>query len=206
MLNRYARGVVNRVMTPVARGLLRAGVSPDVVTLLGTLGVCAGALVLFPRGQLLLGALVITVFSFSDLLDGTMARLSGRPTRWGAFLDSTLDRIGDAAIFGGLVLWYTGRGNSDLLAAVALYCLITGALVSYAKARAEGLGMTCDVGFAERAERLLIILVATGLAGLGAPYVDAAGLWVLAIASTVTLLQRVLFVRRQALRQPTLPR
>lgn len=206
MLNRYARGAVTRVMTPVARGLLRAGVSPDVVTLLGTLGVCVGAFAFFPRGQLFLGALVIALFSLSDLLDGTMARLSGRPTHWGAFLDSTLDRVGDAAIFGGLVLWYAGRGSNDVLAVAALYCLVAGALVSYAKARAEGLGMTCDIGFAERAERLLIILSATGLTGLGLRYADAVGLWVLAVASTVTLFQRVVFVRRQTLERPTSPR
>ncbi|MGO4245325.1 CDP-alcohol phosphatidyltransferase family protein, partial [Janibacter sp. RAF20_2_2] len=99
MLNRYARAAVTRILTPVAKLLNRWGVSPDVVTILGTIGVCVGALVFFPRGQLLVGVLVITAFVFSDTIDGVMARLLGRTSKWGAFLDSTLDRIGDAAIF-----------------------------------------------------------------------------------------------------------
>jgi CDP-diacylglycerol---glycerol-3-phosphate 3-phosphatidyltransferase len=199
MLNKYARAFFTRVLTPIARMLVRAGVSPDVVTLVGTFGVCAGALAFYPRGEFLAGTLVITAFVFSDLIDGTMARMTERSSRWGAFLDSTLDRFGDAAIFGGLVLWFAGRGNDMLLAGVALFCLSVGAVVPYAKARAEGLGMTADVGIAERADRLVVVLVATGLDGLGVPYVQAAALWVLAVASAVTLVQRMLVVRRQAL-------
>jgi phosphatidylinositol phosphate synthase len=199
MLNKYARAFFTRVLTPIARALVRAGVSPDVVTLIGTFGVCAGALAFYPRGEFLVGTLVITAFVFSDLIDGTMARMTERSSRWGAFLDSTLDRFGDAAIFGGLVLWFAGRGDDMLLAGVALFCLAVGAAVPYAKARAEGLGMTADVGIAERADRLVVVLVATGLDGLGVPYVQAAALWVLAVASAVTLVQRMLVVRRQAL-------
>jgi CDP-diacylglycerol--glycerol-3-phosphate 3-phosphatidyltransferase len=199
MLNRYARAIFTRVFTPAARGLVRAGVSPDVVTVIGTLGVAAGALGFFPRGELLVGTLVISAFVFADLVDGTMARMTGRSTSWGAFLDSTLDRLGDAAVFGGLVLWYAGGGDDLVLAGVALYNLAAGAAVSYSKARAEGLGMTADVGIAERADRLVAILLATGLSGLGVPYVLEAVLWLLAAASTVTLGQRILVVRRQAL-------
>jgi len=199
MLNRYARAFFTRVMTPAARGLLRAGVSPDVVTVIGTLGVVAGALAFYPRGELFVGTVVITAFVFSDLVDGTMARLTGGSSEWGAFLDSTLDRLGDAAVFGGLVLWFAGDGDDMLLASVALYNLVAGAAVSYSKARAEGLGMTADVGIAERADRLVLILVATGLSGLGVPLILEAALWLLAVASTVTLGQRILVVRRQAL-------
>jgi len=199
MLNRYARAFFTAVLTPVARGLVRAGVSPDVVTVLGTLGVMAGALAFYPRGQFFVGTVVITAFVFSDMLDGTMARMIGGSSPWGAFLDSTLDRLGDAAVFGALVLWFAGGGDDLLLAGVALYDLVVGAAVSYSKARAEGLGMTADVGIAERADRLVLILVATGLSGLGVRYIQEAALWLLAVASTVTLGQRVLAVRRQAL-------
>ena len=199
MLNRYARAFATRVFSPAARALLRAGVSPDLVTLIGTVGVCAAALALYPRGEFFWGTLAVTLFVFSDTVDGTMARLSGRSSRWGAFLDSTLDRVADGAVFAGLVLWFAGDGADLLMAALALYCLVTGSVVPYAKARAEALGMSADVGIAERADRLLIVLLATGLAGLGVPYVQAAALWVLAVAATVTVAQRMLVVRRQAL-------
>jgi CDP-diacylglycerol---glycerol-3-phosphate 3-phosphatidyltransferase len=199
MLNRYARALVTKVFTPTARLLLRLGVSPDVVTLVGTLGVCVGALAFYPRHEFFWGTIVITAFVFSDTLDGTMARMSGRSGSWGAFLDSTLDRIADAAIFGGLVLWYAGEGNA-LMAGLALACLILGFVVSYARARAEGLDMTANVGIAERAERLVAVLLATGLVGLGVPEILlTVVLALLAVASFITVCQRVLTVRRQAL-------
>ena len=198
MLNRYARAFFTKVLTPVARLLLRAGVGPDAVTVVGTLGVCIGALAFYPRGEFFVGTLVITAFVFSDMVDGAMARMSGRSSRWGAFLDSTLDRIGDGAVFGGLVLWFAAEQNI-LMASLALWCLVVGSVVSYARARAEGLGMTANVGVAERADRLVAILVATGLDGLGVPYVQALALWLLAVASLVTVAQRVVVVRRQAL-------
>ncbi len=200
MLNRYARAFFTKVFSPVARLLLRLGVSPDVVTIIGTLGVCTGALAFYPRQEFFWGTIVIGCFVFSDMIDGTMARMSERSSRWGAYLDSTLDRIGDAAIFGGLVLWYAGNGANAFMAALALACLILGSVVSYAKARAEGLGMTANVGIAERADRLTAVLVTTGLVGLGLPEVILAVVLVLlAVASFVTVLQRMLTVRRQAL-------
>ena len=201
MLNRFARAFFTRLLSPVAGLLLRAGVSPDVVTLVGTLGVAAGALVFYPTGHLLIGTLVITAFVFSDTVDGIMARASGRSSSWGAYLDSTLDRVGDAAIFGGLVLWYLGRGDDTLTGTLALACLVLGAVVSYAKARAEGLGMTANVGIAERADRLVAVLVTTGFVGLGLPdVVLTVVLALLALASLVTVVQRMLAVRGQALR------
>ncbi|MDF2092103.1 CDP-alcohol phosphatidyltransferase family protein [Knoellia sp. 3-2P3] len=200
MLNRYARAFFTKVFTPLARLLLKLGVSPDVVTLVGTLGVCVGALAFYPRHEFFWGTIVITAFVFSDTLDGIMARMSGRSGNWGAYLDSTLDRVGDAAIFGGLVLWYAGDGNDTLMAALALANLILGSVVSYARARAEGLGMTANVGIAERAERLVATLAATGLVGLGAPeLLLTVVLALLAVASFITVCQRVLTVRRQAL-------
>jgi phosphatidylinositol phosphate synthase len=198
MLNRF-RAFWGNLFTPLARLLLRLGVSPDVVTLVGTLGVCAGALVFFPRGQLLIGVIVVTAFVFSDIVDGTMARLSGRTSKFGAFLDSTLDRLGDAAIFGGLVMYYDGPGQSRALAALALYCLVMGSVTSYARARAESLGMEAKGGIAERADRLVAILVMTGLSDIfDVPILIPLTLAVLAVASTVTVVQRVLAVRGQA--------
>lgn len=204
MLNKYARAFFTRLFTPLARLLTGLGISPDVVTVVGTLGVCFGALAFYPREEFLVGTLVITGFVFFDTLDGIMARMNDRSTRWGAFLDSTLDRVADAAIFGGLVLWYAGGGESAVMAGLALACLILGMVVSYARARAEGLGMTANVGIAERAERLLLVLAATGLVGLGAPeLLLTVVLSVLAVASLVTVVQRMLEVRRQALADGT---
>jgi len=205
VLDRF-RAFWTKVFSPVVDALLRWGVSPDVVTLVGTIGVCAGALVFFPRGELLVGVLVITAFVFSDLVDGAMARKSGRVSPFGAFLDSTLDRLGDAAIFGGLAMYYVGPGDNDWLAALAIYCLTMGSVTSYARARAEALGMQAKVGIAERADRLVSILVITGLAdivnrlGVGedALWAIPVTLGLLAVASTVTVVQRILVVRTQA--------
>jgi CDP-diacylglycerol--glycerol-3-phosphate 3-phosphatidyltransferase len=200
MLNQFARSFITRLFTPIARGLLRLGIGPDAVTIVGTLGVCAGALAFYPRGEFLVGTLVITAFVFSDNVDGIMARLSGQQSSWGAFLDSVLDRVGDAAIFIGLALWFAGKGDSLRLTALCLACLALGAVVSYAKARAEGLGYTADVGIAERADRLVAVLVTTGLVGLfDLPVVVLeVVLWLLAAASLWTVLQRVRTVRGQA--------
>jgi CDP-diacylglycerol---glycerol-3-phosphate 3-phosphatidyltransferase len=214
MLERF-RAFWTKVFTPVVRLLLRMGISPDAVTVVGTLGVCAGALIFFPRGDLLVGVLVITAFVFSDIVDGAMARASGRVSPFGAFLDSTLDRIGDAAVFGGLAMYYVGPGDNDALAALAIYCLSMGSVTSYARARAESLGMQAKVGIAERATRLVSILVVTGLAdianmlGVGeeALWAIAVTLGLLAVASTITVVQRILVVRTQsqALATPPAP-
>ena len=206
MLERFRRFWTS-LLAPVADGLLRAGVSPDAVTLVGTLGVCAGALGFFPRGQLWLGVLVVTAFVFSDLIDGYMARRSGHSSRWGAWLDSTLDRIGDAAVFGGLVLWFSGDGDDRVLAALALWCLVMGSVTSYARAKAESLGMQATGGIAERADRLVAVLVMTGLSDLfDLPVLLTVTLWALAVASTITVVQRIVLVRRQALSDPAEPR
>ena len=199
MLNRFARALFTRIFRPVAVLLVRLGVSPDVVTLIGTLGVVVGALVFFPQGEFFWGTIFITCFVFSDLVDGTMARMTNRSSRWGAWLDSTLDRLGDAAVFIGIAMYFAGDGDDLLMTGLALYCVSVGSIVSYAKARAEGLGMTANVGVTERADRLVIILVCTGFAGIGVPYIQAAALWVLAIGSTITIGQRTLAVRRQSL-------
>ena len=199
MLERF-RGFWTKLVSPIAHLLIRIGVSPDAVTLVGTLGVCAGALVFFPQGMLLTGVLVITAFVFSDIIDGYMARLTERTSRFGAFLDSTLDRVGDGAIFGGLALYFAGPGDSTLYLVLALVCTVMGSVTSYARARAESLGFTAKVGIAERADRLVAILVMTGFAAIfDLPVLMYVALWALAVASTVTVVQRIWVVRRQAL-------
>ncbi|HVS67708.1 MAG TPA: CDP-alcohol phosphatidyltransferase family protein [Mycobacteriales bacterium] len=199
MLGIHARPQINKVVEPIARKMVAIGITPDALTVVGTIGVSAGALAFYPRGKFFVGTLVITAFVFSDLMDGAVARVRGTSGPWGAFLDSTLDRVGDGAVFGALALWYAGDGNDTTLCAVALYDLVAGVVTSYAKARAESLGMTCNVGIAERSERLIAILVLTGLSGLfDVPVLRAIGLWGLAAATTITVIQRIVEVRRQA--------
>ena len=197
MLNLHVRPAVGKVVDPIARALLRTGVTPDAMTVLGTLGVSAGAFAFYPRGEFLVGTLVITAFIFNDLLDGTMARMRGSSSQWGAFLDSTLDRVADASIFAALLLWFAGDGDQPALAVATVICLIGGALVSYARAKAESLSLRCDVGLVERAERMLIVLFTTGFDGLGIPYAQAIGLWVLAVGTVITVWQRFREVKRQ---------
>ena len=195
MLN-MLRPALNRVLTPIGEALARTPVTPNAITVTGTVGVVAAALWLLPTGHLFAGAAVCTVFVLADMLDGALARVTGTTGAWGAFLDSTLDRVGDAAIFAGLAAWLARGGHQPALAGVTVYCLVAGAMVSYARARAEGLGVRADVGLAERSERIVIILLSTGLSGLGVPYVLPVGLWALAVLSTVTFGQRVLVVRQ----------
>ncbi|SEO39130.1 CDP-diacylglycerol inositol 3-phosphatidyltransferase [Actinacidiphila rubida] len=206
MLNKYARAFFTRVLTPFAAFLLRKGVTPDTVTLVGTAGVVAGALIFYPMGQFFWGTVVITLFVFSDLVDGNMARQMGRSSRWGAFLDSTLDRVADGAVFGGLAMWYAGDGDNLTLCAVTIFCLASGQVVSYTKARGEAIGLPVNVnGLVERSERLVITLVLCGLSGFhrtfgvpGIQWLLPIALWVVAVGSLITLIQRVVTVRREA--------
>lgn len=187
------------VLLPAVRLFIRWGISPDTVTFVGTVGVCVGALVFFPTGHLLAGVLFITAFVFSDLIDGKMARELGRSSKFGAFWDSTLDRFGDGAIFGGLALYFAGPGDSYLYECVSLYCLVMGSVTSYARARAESLGMDAKGGVAERADRLVLILVMTGLGALfDLPVLMYGALWILVAANTWTVVFRVRKVHRQA--------
>ena len=199
--NASARAAVGHVIDPVARGLLRLHVSPDAVTVAGTVGASAAGLWFYPRQQWAVGTLVILLFAFSDLLDGTMARMSGRQGPWGAFLDSTLDRVTDGLLFGAVALGFVAAGDR-LTAAIAIVCLVGGAVVSYAKARAESVGAECNVGIAERAERLIVAGAAALLYGLGVPYILPAALWLLAALTWFTVGQRMLHVRKQLLVAP----
>jgi len=193
-----ARPVVEKVVAPLIARLARAGVTPDAITVVGTLGAVGGAVVLFGTGHLFWGTVVVTVSVLLDLLDGALARARGGGTVFGAVLDSVGDRAADAAIFGALIWWYAGRGDNRLLVLLALLCLVLGVLTSYVKARAEGVGVACNVGIVERLERLLLVLFGTGLTGIGVPYALHVGLWVLVVGSAVTVVQRVVAVHRGA--------
>ena len=194
----HSRRFFGALLGPVVRLLIRLGVSPDVVTITGTAGVAVAALVCFPQGWLWQGALIVTGFVLSDLIDGLMAKTTGRATNWGAFLDSTSDRLGDAAVFGGVLLYFAAQRHSNFWAGIALAGLVFGQWTSYVKARAESLGFTCTGGLAARADRLVIILVGAFVAGLGVPYVLEAAVSLLALTSMITVLQRIEQVRRQA--------
>ncbi|TFV46862.1 phosphatidylinositol phosphate synthase [Blastococcus sp. TF02A_35] len=198
MLGVNARPVVAKVVNPLATRLARVGVTPDMVTITGTVGAVASAAGLIATGHLFWGAFAVTVFVLLDMLDGALARLRGGGSVFGAVLDSTGDRAADAAIFGALVWWYSGEGDNRLLVLLALLCLVFGVLTSYIKARAEGMGLSCDVGVVERTERLILVLVGTGFTGLGIPYAVHVALWVLLVGSAVTVAQRVLAVKRSA--------
>ncbi|HEU4421565.1 MAG TPA: CDP-alcohol phosphatidyltransferase family protein [Pilimelia sp.] len=196
-----ARVVVSRVIDPVARTLLRLGVSPNAVTLAGTAGAVTSTMFFGVRGQFVIGGFVVTAFALADLVDGAMARaLRARgepPNRFGAVLDSTTDRIVDAAIFGSVLIYMVRSG--DLVSVVAALLALVGALlVSYVKARAEGMGMTCDVGLVERPERLILIGIGGLLTGLGLDWGLPAALWLLAALSAVTVVQRLVHVNREA--------
>jgi CDP-diacylglycerol---glycerol-3-phosphate 3-phosphatidyltransferase len=197
MLN-VLRPAMTRLFTPVGRALARTPITPNAITVIGTVGVAGAALALFPIGEMFPGAFTCTIFVFLDMLDGVLARMKGTTGTWGAFLDSTLDRVADAGIFAGLVLWFALRGHNPLLAGVCLFCLVTGNMVSYVKARAQSLGLRCDVGLIERPERMIISLVAVGVSGLGVPYILNIGLWGLAAGSAFTFGQRVHAVYKEA--------
>ena len=202
MLDRFKGFWQGVVLMPFVKLFIKWGVSPDTVTFVGTVGVAAGALVFYPMGELFIGTLVITAFVFSDLIDGKMAREMGRESTFGSFWDSTLDRIGDGAVFGGLALYFanTNQGDSYLYLCVSLYCMVMGSVTSYARAKAESLGLDARGGLAERADRLVSILVLTGFAGLfDLPILIYITLWVLAFANTYTVVFRVRKVYRQAI-------
>jgi CDP-diacylglycerol---glycerol-3-phosphate 3-phosphatidyltransferase len=193
-----ARPAVAKVVAPVVTRLGRAGVTPDMVTVTGTAGAVVGAVALIATGHLFWGAFTVTVFVLLDMLDGALARARGGGSVFGAVLDSVGDRAADAAIFGALVWWYSGAGDNRLLVLLALLCLVLGVLTSYIKARAEGMGLACDVGIVERTERLILVLAGTGFTGLGVPYAIHVSLGILLVGSAVTVVQRIAAVRRNA--------
>ena len=195
MLSRSLKPAVTRLITPVAASALRIGITPNAVTWVGAVGVIASALFFYPRGDFFLGTAVISFFALSDLFDGTMARISrAGASKWGSFLDSTIDRITDSAILLGVSIYLIN--NDDQLSFVVIATLVTGMLVPYIRAKAESFGVECSGGIAERTERLIMAMSAIALDGLGVPYVLAGGMWLLAGLGAVTVVQRMLIVRK----------
>src|ERR1700751_1838757 len=189
-----SRAAFARLTTPTARALLRVGLTPDAVTILGTVVAVAGALTLFPMGKLFARPVVVCFFVLFDMLDGAMARERGGGTRFGAVLDATCDRISDGAVFCGLLWWIAFGMHDKLLAAATLICLVTSQVISYLKARAEASGLRGDGGIIERPERLIIVLVGAGLSdlpGYRLPWALPVAMWLLAAASLITCAQRL---------------
>ncbi len=190
------RAAYEKLSTPLAKGALRAGFTPDSITILGTAGSVSGALTLFPIGQLWWGAVAVWFFVLADMLDGAMARQRGGGTRFGAVLDATCDRLGDGAIFCGLLWWAAFGLHSTSLMVATMICLVTSQVISYIKARAEASGLSAEGGLIERPERLCIVLLGAGLSGLfGLPVILHVAMWILAVTSLITLGQRVHSVR-----------
>ncbi len=195
MISDIVKPAVVRIITPAAKGFLRMGLTPNVVTILGAIGVVLSSFYFYVDSRFFLGTLVVALFILSDLFDGTMARISEQGSSpWGGFLDSTLDRITDASIIIALLLGL--NKTQDQLIPVLLVALLTGMLGPYIRAKAESLDIECSGGIAERTERLVIVLLFTALHGLHVPYALALGMWLLAILGTVTVIQRILIVKR----------
>ncbi|ANZ25367.1 phosphatidylinositol phosphate synthase [Rhodococcus aetherivorans] len=205
MLSFFGRASVSKVTAPLGRALIRTGLTPDAVTLIGTVATIAAAVTLFPMGQLFWGAIVIWLFVMFDMLDGAMARARGGGTRFGAVLDATCDRLADGAIFAGLAWWAVYGEQSRPLLIATLICLVTSQVISYAKARAEASGLSADGGLIERPDRLVIVLVGAGVTGLGVWWAIHAAMWLLAAGSVITVFQRVLAVRRSPDARELLP-
>ena len=183
---------------PVARAALRIGLTPDVVTIIGTTATVAAAVTLFPMGRLFVGGCVVTFFVVFDMLDGAMARERGGGTRFGAVLDAACDRISDGAVFCGLLWWIAFHMHDRPLVVATLICLVTSQVISYIKARAEASGLRGDRGLIERPERLIIVLTGAGVSDF--PFVPwppalPVGMWLLAVASLITCAQRLHTVR-----------
>ena len=194
MLQSSIKAPVTRVITPLCRGLLKAGITPNQMSAFGGISSSAVAIALFGSGHFFAATIVTTLFVLFDLLDGTMARLSNSTSRWGALLDSTLDRVADAAILGAIAYWLSR--HNDRLVPVILLVLISGSLISYIKARAEALDIECIGGIAERTERLIVVLISAGLHGLGVSYALSIGFWFLLAISLTTVGQRLIIVYR----------
>jgi CDP-diacylglycerol--glycerol-3-phosphate 3-phosphatidyltransferase len=188
-----------RIAEAVARSLARTGVTPNVLTLVGFVLNVLVAIVL-ASGSLRLGGVLLLLAGLFDTLDGALARVTGASSRFGAFLDSTLDRYAEAALLFGLLFEATRRGDTSV--ELLTFVVIVGSLmVSYCRARAEGLGLDCEVGIAPRPERVLLL-------GLGLiVHLEVIALAILALLTHVTAVQRILHVRAatQEVTPPSLP-
>jgi CDP-diacylglycerol--glycerol-3-phosphate 3-phosphatidyltransferase len=189
----WARKNFKGVLDPLATHFIRLGVHPNTMTLIGLAGNLAGAAFL-ATGRMTVGGLFILLSGPFDALDGTMARLLGQPTKFGAFVDSVTDRWSEMLIFFGLLYYYLQQGN--LLFCLLIFLATMGSvMVSYTKARAEALGFDCNVGVLTRLERYLVMAPALVL---NAPWAAVA---IIAILANITALQRTAYVRQQARKQ-----
>lgn len=180
------------ILDPIGTFLNGIGLTPDGMTVLGVLGTLVGAIVL-ARGDMFLGGLLILIFSAFDALDGTMARLRGQVTSFGAFLDSVTDRYSELFVLGGLLIYFTTKG--DTVTVIGIYLAAAGSvLVSYVKARAESLKFTANVGLLTRVERYIVTVIFL-LLNLPIP-----AIWIIAVFANITALQRIWTVRQQAIR------
>lgn len=191
-----AKNISTAIAHPFAVLFIKLKISADVITFIGTLGVCLTSVIYFSNGQFLIGALLFTFFVGFDALDGTMARMLNKKSKWGAFFDSVMDRIADGVVLASISYYFLIQ-QENLLFIVSLIALISSEIVSYTKARAEGLGLTCDTGLAERPERVIIIIFGTFLNGLGLSMAIQWSIWILAVVSLITVLQRMNFVYKQ---------
>ncbi len=195
MISDILKPAVTRVITPTAQALLKVGLTPNIVTVSGAIGLVASALIFYPSGHLVLGTTLVAIFALGDLFDGTMARISNQgSSKWGGFLDSTIDRVTDSSVLIGLIFFLDRSG--DRLLPVAAVALVFGILVPYIRAKAESLDIACSGGLAERTERLIIMLLAILLHGIGVSFALAVGIWLMALLGAITSVQRILIVRR----------
>ena len=177
------------VLDPIGAFLNRIGLMPNTMTILGLLGNTAGAIML-AQGKMAIGGLILLAMGPVDALDGTMARLRGEPSEFGAFVDSVTDRYSELVIFGGLLIYYVQQGNWT--AALVTYVAAGGSvLVSYVRARASSLGYDTKVGILTRMERYLVLAPTLVL------NIPLVGLWIIAILANITVFQRILDIRRQ---------
>lgn len=194
VVGQHGRSFSRAVFGPLARALVRAGISPDVVTVSGTILTIAIAFGVLARGNLVVGSLGLGLVLLTDSIDGIMAREMGRESQWGAFLDSTMDRLGDAAIYTAIALYSLSLDGAvgDWTFGFALALVPLALIVSYARARAEAVGYEASGGIAERTDRLLVTLFPVLFVGLGAPaWVLTIGLGYAVFASFITVLQRM---------------
>jgi CDP-diacylglycerol--glycerol-3-phosphate 3-phosphatidyltransferase len=195
MVSSAFKPAINRVIEPIARVAIRAKITPNAVTLIGTAGTILSALYFYPRGELFIGTLFISFFALSDLFDGAIARLSEKgASAWGGFLDSTCDRLTDSAILGGVAVYCILEDIS--IYPVVIASIVIGFLVPYIRAKAESFGIACTVGIAERTERIILALIGIGLDGLGLPYALTISMWLLLTLGLVTVVQRIMVVRK----------
>lgn len=192
MLSEFGRSGVTKVAHPVARRLVRWGVTANGITLAGLILTCAAAVALFGNGHLVAGALVIAACTLLDLLDGAVARADDGGSPYGALVDAVSDRVADGVILASLIWWLVAAEPANRYAlGMLLACLVLSQVVSYSKARADAGGLRTPAGLMERADRLVLILLGTGLEGLGVPWALEVALTVVAVGSGITVLQRV---------------